>query len=662
MCTICQAFRPFDDTCEYTGLTGTGAVGDGGDGGAGATSNGLPTYTVDEIADQLTDDFWAPYGGARSFDASAGDTLSVNITALNAQGQEAARKALDAWSDVTGLFFTETTGTAHISFDDEASGAYASMSVWGNGDIASVNVNINKNWSGGDARTDGYFFQTYLHEIGHALGLGHAGNYNGSANYPSDAAYDNDSWQMTVMSYFTQTENTDVAASFAYVITPALADIVAIQNLYGVPSTRAGDTIYGDGGNTGTYLDSWTTLTYAVSVTLYDSGGTDVIDFESQSANQRIDLGQEAISDVNGSAGNMIIARGTVIENVYLGSGNDDVTGNSADNYFRLGSGNDVAYGGSGFDLLEGGSGNDTLWGGSQADNVFGGGDDDTLYGENGNDRLWGDGGNDVIDLGNGDDVSWGGSGNDTIEGRDGLDRIYGEDGNDILRGGDGADEIRGGSQEDTLEGGAGDDMIYGDAGFDVLRGGQGNDQMWGGAQADNLYGDAGEDTMYGDAGFDRLFGGNDNDDLFGGEGTDGLFGELGDDTLEGGADEDRLWGGQGNDTLNGGTGDDTLSGDAGFDIINGGAGNDSLRGAFNADTFVFEDGFGTDTIVDFEATNDFERIDFSLVSTILDLADLFSNHIVTVGLNVLIDAGGGNTVTLNNVSLSDLDSFDFIF
>ena len=658
MCTICQAFQPFNDDCGYQGLSGgSGAVGSGG-----TQSSGLPTFTVDEIADQLTDDFWAPYGGARSFNASVGDTLTVNITALNAEGQEAARKALDAWSDVTGLNFSETTGSAQISFDDEASGAYASMSVWGNGDIASVNVNVNKNWSGGDARTDGYFFQTYLHEIGHALGLGHAGNYNGGANYPSDAHYDNDSWQMTVMSYFTQTENTDVSASFAYVITPALADIVAIQNLYGVPSTRAGDTVYGDGGNTGTYLDSWTTLTYAVSVTLYDSGGVDTIDFESQSANQRIDLAEEAISDVNGSAGNMIIARGTTIENVYLGSGNDTVTGNDADNHFRLGSGNDVAYGGAGFDLMEGGSGQDTLWGGAQADNIFGGGNNDTLYGENGNDRVWGDGGDDTIDLGSGDDVAWGGEGADTIEGRDGDDRISGENGNDILRGGDGTDELRGGNQEDVIEGGNGDDMLYGDAGFDLLRGGQGNDQMWGGNQADNLFGDAGQDQMHGGNGFDRLFGGNDNDDLFGDAGTDSLFGQNGDDDLNGGTDEDRLFGGDGNDTLQGGADDDFLSGDAGFDTINGGSGNDTLQGAFNADTFVFEDGFGADTITDFEATNDFERIDFSLVSAIMDFADLVANHMSSIGLDVFIDAGAGNTVTLSNVDINDLDSFDFIF
>ena len=46
---------------------------------------------------------------------------------------------------------------------------------------------------------------TYVHEIGHALGLGHAGDYNNTADYVQDALYANDAWSTTIMSYFDQT-------------------------------------------------------------------------------------------------------------------------------------------------------------------------------------------------------------------------------------------------------------------------------------------------------------------------------------------------------------------------------------------------------------------------------------------------------------------------
>ncbi|MFC6583690.1 hypothetical protein [Sulfitobacter aestuariivivens] len=107
------------------------------------------------------------------------------------------------------------------------------------------------------------------------------------------------------------------------------------------------------------------------------------------------------------------------------------------------------------------------------------------------------------------------------------------------------------------------------------------------------------------------------------------------------------------------------LYGGAGFDTLFGDVGNDVLAGNFNADRFVFADfggGFGRDTITDFAATNDFERIDLSRVGSIVNFADLVANHMSTLGSGVFINAGGGNTITLLNVTIGDLDAFDFVF
>ncbi len=327
--------------------------------------------------------------------------------------------------------------------------------------------------------------------------------------------------------------------------------------------------------------------------------------------------------------------------------------------------------GGAGSEVLNGGLGNDTILAGAGEDTLSGGAGNDVLLGEAGFDTIHGDAGDDLIDGGAQADLLWGGAGDDTIEGGDGVDTGYGEEGadlmtggsgNDRLRGGDGDDVIYGGAQEDRLYGDAGNDLIFGDAGFDLLEGGDGNDTLNGGGQADNLFGGTGDDLLIGEGGFDRLFGGFGNDDLRGGDNDDALFGEGDDDVLDAGDGNDRLNGGPGNDAVQGGAGNDEIAGGAGFDTLWGGLGDDILSGNFNADMFIFADGFGQDTITDFEATNDFEKIDLAAVSAITDWADLSANHMVQVGADVRIDGAAGDVLTLAGVSLADLGAEDFLF
>lgn len=234
-----------------------------------------------------------------------------------------------------------------------------------------------------------------------------------------------------------------------------------------------------------------------------------------------------------------------------------------------------------------------------------------------------------------------------------GIEQVRGSIGNDLVVGTQGAD---------TIEGAAGDDRLFGNFGFDTIRGGDGNDTIRGGGNADNLFGDAGNDRMFGEDGLDRVFGGLGDDYVSGDGGNDGVFGQQGNDTLLGGDGNDRFFGGIGNDLIFGQLGSDTVFGGAGFDTIFGGAGDDELWGKFNADTFVFAGAHGNDVIKDFEATNPFEKINLNGVAAITDFADLSANHMTQVGGNVVIATGIGNSITLEGVSLADLDASDFIF
>ena len=552
----------------------------------------------------------------------------------------AIQEVMGYFEGVSGLTLSQvaannTSNDATMVFGaysaNDGSGAYAYLP--GN---AAVGANAGDVWLNNNAGSSSslpmgsYSYFVLLHEIGHALGLSHPGDYNAalgvSITYANNAQFIQDSHQYTLMSYFD--EGNTASTMNSYPDTLMLYDLLALHQLYGADMTyKAGNTTYGFNATVGGAYDFTTNLDPFLSI--WDGGGNDTLDLSGYTFNQFITLEAGQFSDVGGYIGNLSIAIGAVIENAIGGSGNDEINGNHVGNMLSGLAGNDT---------MNGGAGNDTLYGGAQHDYLAGGDNNDVLYGGGGVDTLLGQGGDDSMSGGWFNDVLYGGDGNDTLRGDGGNDNLYGGADDDLMYGGtgndrifggiSGADTLYGGAQHDYMDGGDGNDVLYGEGGVDTMRGGDGDDSMSGGWFSDVLYGDAGADTMYGDGGNDRMYGGAGDDLMYGGDGSDRLFGGI-----------------------------------SGSDTIHGGAGNDLISGGSESDRFVFEDGFGIDVIIDFEATNDLEKIDLSLVSAITDFNDLVANHMSQVGSDVLIDDLNGNTIRLQNVLLADLlDGNDFIF
>ena len=231
-------------------------------------------------------------------------------------------------------------------------------------------------------------------------------------------------------------------------------------------------SIYGDArsdDDTYIYTTEYGALTSgpdAARRVLTDGSGHDAINASVIFDDAFLDLRPGETSQLDGNA--LTIASGTVIEDAFLGDGNDLVIGNDVANEIWGGRGNDALEGGSGADVLDGGQGSDTA---SYANSASAVAVDLATGAASGGDAQ----GDILVDIENLEGSAFA----DLLTGDQGDNALAGSDGDDILVGADGSDFLRGDAGADHLSGGAGDDVLIGGVADDIVDGGSGSDTAY---------------------------------------------------------------------------------------------------------------------------------------------------------------------------------------
>ena len=216
--------------------------------------NTIPVGTHDELARFMVDDYWQGHALRSRLSPSEDGVLTFNAQAMSEEHRELARLSLETWSDIIPVRFEFAEQDADITF---------SYSEYGDNraDIYTGDVYL--------AASGQNSLSVYIHEVGHLLGLGHPGHYPvENATEPHyfgnpQTEYLLDSTQATIMSYIHTHQTTFIDADYNLPLTPMVADIIAVQSIYGVAgTTRNGDTVYGyqsdGGGHLGEFFALWT--------------------------------------------------------------------------------------------------------------------------------------------------------------------------------------------------------------------------------------------------------------------------------------------------------------------------------------------------------------------------------------------------------------------
>lgn len=491
---------------------------------------------------------------------------------------------------------------------------------------------------------------------------------------------------------------TDTLLNIENVVGTAFADVmIGDANDNQFTGGAGPDFFDGRGGENTVRYDSF--LNGAMTVSLADPG---------MNTGDAAGDAYVGIQNVIGSMFSDTLAGSGVANKLFGGQGDDTLFGFGGNDFLYGEDGNDALNGGAGADYLDGGAGINTasyegatsavvarldspgvntndaagdtyvairnLIGTSGGDTLAGDGNSNTLTGQDGNDVLFGNASADFLLGGGGDDVLIGGTGPDTLDGGTGSNTASYETflGGAITLRLDAPGSNTGDATGDTfiniqnLTGSPGNDNLFGDGNANALFGGDGDDQLTGGAGADFFDGGSGENTVR----YDTFANGAMTASLINpGQNTgdaagdsyvrvQNLLGSFFNDNLTGNDQANKLYGLDGNDVLLGLGGNDNLFGDKGLDTLNGGGGNDQLTGGADFDTFVFDPGFGKDTILGYTPGADVIAFDHTVFA---DYNAVIS-HAANQGGSTVITLDANNTVTISGIALGLLHQNDFTF